>query len=254
MFPNLTDDEINVLINLARMAGDTILEIYQTEFKVREKIDNSPVTEADEKAESMILTGLAEFAPGIPALGEESYSAGIRPDISGGVFWLVDALDGTREFVSKRDEFTVNIALIQTGIPIFGIVHAPAISRTFWGGPSGAFCKDRSEPKRSITTRHPSKEGLTVVASRFKRDGEDDFLAKYKVKNTINIGSSLKICLIAAGEADIYPRLGPTSEWDIAAGHAILTAAGGSITKIDGSPFLYGKKNIRNPFFVAKGK
>jgi len=254
LLPNFSYEEINALIGLAKKAGDTILEIFQTKFKIREKIDRSPVTEADERAENIILTGLAEFAPDIPALGEESYSAGIRPDISGGTFWLIDALDGTKAFVDKCDEFTVNIALIERGIPIFGVVHAPAISRTFWGSKFGAFCKDLSSPVRSITTRNPPREGLTVVTSHAHRNGEDEFLAKYKVKNTLNIGSSLKICLIAAGEADIYPRLGPTSEWDIAAGHAILIAAGGSITQIDGSPFLYGKKNILNPFFVAKGK
>jgi 3'(2'), 5'-bisphosphate nucleotidase len=252
--PEFTDDTIQRLLNLTVEAGDAILEIYHSDFEIRSKVDSSPVTEADEKAEAIILTGLADFAPDIPAIGEEAYSAGVRPDISGGVFWLVDALDGTKEFINKRDEFTVNIALIENGLPVFGIVHAPAISRTFWGGSFGAFCKDGENTKKSIEARVPADDGLVVVASRSHRDGEEEFLKDYVVKNVVNSGSSLKICLIAAGEADLYPRLGPTSEWDIAAGHAVLAAAGGSITQIDGTPFRYGKDNILNPHFVAKGR
>ena len=249
-----SDDMINFLLDLAKDAGDKILEFYQTDIEVREKIDKSLVTEADEQAESIILNGLAQFTPNIPAIGEESYSAGERHDISGGTFWLVDALDGTKEFVNQRNEFTVNIALIEDGIAIFGIVLAPALLRTFWGGAFGAFCKDGKKQIKKITTRATPKDGITVVSSRSNREGESNFLANYEVKNTLNLGSSLKICLIAAGEADLYPRLGPTSEWDIAAGHAILTAAGGSLTQIDGSPFLYGKDTILNPSFIAQGQ
>jgi 3'(2'), 5'-bisphosphate nucleotidase len=170
------------------------------------------------------------------------------------VFWLVDALDGTKEFVNKRDEFTVNIALIENGEPIFGIVYAPAIAKSFWGGDFGAYAQDADGEQRAISARVPAADGIVVVASRSHRAGEEEFLADYTVKEIINSGSSLKICLIAAGEADLYPRLGPTSEWDIAAGHAVLSAAGGSITQIDGAPFVYGKDNIRNPHFLAKGR
>jgi 3'(2'), 5'-bisphosphate nucleotidase len=251
--PKFTDEWIQSLLDLSITAGEAILEIYLTNFETRSKADGSPVTEADEKAEAIILAGLAELAPSIPAIGEESYTAGARPNISKGLFWLVDALDGTKEFVNKRDEFTVNIALIENGLPIFGIVHAPAISRTFWGGSFGAFCKHGKTETKSIKARHPAKDGLVVVASRSHRDGEEKFLENYKVKSVINSGSSLKICLIAAGEADFYPRLGPTSEWDIAAGHAVLAGAGGSITQLNGAPFLYGKRNICNPHFIAKG-
>ncbi len=253
MTPNLTDSLIKNLLALSIEAGNAILEIYHTDFDVRTKADTSPVTEADEKAEAIILAGLAELAPDVPAIGEEAYTAGVRPDISGGVFWLVDALDGTKEFVNKRDEFTVNIALIENGAPLFGIVHAPAISKTFWGGSFGAFCQNLGAEKKSIKARLPAKDGVVVVASRSHRSGEEEFLKDYTVKDVINSGSSLKICLIAAGEADLYPRLGPTSEWDIAAGHAVLVAAGGSITQIDGTPFVYGKENILNPHFIAKG-
>ena len=250
---NFSDDTIKSLLDLAKDAGDKILEYYYTDIQVRQKIDTSPVTEADEKAEDIILKGLAKFTPQIPAIGEESYSAGKRQNINNGVFWLVDALDGTKEFINKRAEFTVNIALINDGISIFGIVHAPALARTFWGSALGAFHKDKEGHIKKITTRTTPKDGITVVSSRSHREGEEDLLVDYKVKNTINLGSSLKLCLIAAGEADLYPRHGPTSEWDIAAGHAILTAAGGSLTQIDGSPFLYGKDTILNPSFIAQG-
>jgi 3'(2'), 5'-bisphosphate nucleotidase len=249
---NFSDKLIKLLIELAKNAGDKILEFYKTDFQIREKLDKSLVTEADEKAEAIILNGLAQLTPKIPVIGEESYAAGIRQDISGGLFWLVDALDGTKEFVNERDEFTVNMALIERGVAIFGIVHAPAIDQTFWGGSFGAFIKDKKITKR-IKTRNAPKEGLTVVSSRSHRDEESTLLEDYNIKNIINIGSSLKLCFIAAGLADLYPRLGPTSEWDIAAGHAILTAAGGSLKQIDGSPFVYGKKTVLNPSFIAKG-
>ena len=252
--PSFTEELVQQLLDLSIESGDAILEIYHTDFEVRTKDDTSPVTEADEKAEAIILAGLDKLAPGIPAIGEEAYTAGVRPDISGGVFWLVDALDGTKEFVNKRKEFTVNIALIEDGAPVFGVVHAPALSRTFWGGSFGAYCQEADSEKKSIEARLPADDGVVVVASRSHRAGEEDFLKDYIVKNVINSGSSLKICLIAAGEADLYPRLGPTSEWDIAAGHAVLAAAGGSITQIDGTPFIYGKKDILNPHFVAKGR
>ena len=249
----LSNELTKSLLDLAQNAGDKILEFYKSDIQIRQKSDKTPVTEADEKAESIILSGLAELTPQIPAIGEESYSKGTRHDISGGLFWLVDALDGTKEFVNKRNEFTVNIALIEREIAIFGIVHAPAISRTFWGGSFGAFSRDKTNIQK-IVARSIPKEGLTVVSSRSHRDGESTLLESYNVNNIINIGSSLKLCLIAAGEADLYPRMGPTSEWDIAAGHAILTAAGGSLTQIDGSPFVYGKDNILNPSFIAQGK
>jgi 3'(2'), 5'-bisphosphate nucleotidase len=254
LLPDFNNAFVEALLDLSIEAGDAILEIYHTDFDIRTKEDSSPVTEADEKAEAIILAGLAKLAPDIPAIGEEAFTAGKRPDTSGGVFWLVDALDGTKEFVNKRDEFTVNIALIENGLPVFGIVHVPAKSRTYWGGPFGAFVRDLGVEKQAIQARQPANDGIVVATSSSHRDGEEEFLSNYRVKEVIITGSSIKICLIAAGEADLYPRLGPTSEWDIAAGHAVLAAAGGSITQIDGSPFVYGKENIRNPHFIAKGR
>ena len=250
----VTQELMDFALSLARDAGDVIMEIYNTNFEVRSKDDDSPVTEADELAEALIRARLEDAYTDIPFIGEEAYAAGHRPDISSGLFWLVDALDGTKEFVHKRGEFTVNIALIEDGTPIFGVVHAPAKERIFWGSlEHGAFGADGDAAPRKIQTREPNPDGITVVASRSHRSGEDEFLKQFNVKDTVNAGSSLKFCLVAAGEADMYPRMGPTSEWDTAAGHAVLLAAGGELTQFDGSPFVYGKDNIRNPHFIARG-
>ena len=252
---HITDAMMAFAVSTAREAGDIIMEIYSSNFDVRSKDDESPVTEADEKAEAFIRASLEERYPDIPFIGEEAYAAGHQPDISGGLFWLVDALDGTKEFIEKRGEFTVNIALIEFGVPIFGVVHAPAKKRTFWGAQSlGAFTAGEDPTPCVISTREPDTNGVVIVASRSHRSGEDNFLRQFNVKKTVNTGSSLKFCLVATGEADIYPRMGPTSEWDTAAGHAILIAAGGQMTQIDGSPFVYGKNNILNPHFIARGQ
>ena len=250
----VTNEMMAFAVSKAREAGDVIMEIYNTDFEVKTKNDSSPVTEADERGEALIRSSLTDSYPDIPFIGEEAYAAGYRPDIGRGLFWLVDALDGTKEFIQKRGEFTVNIALIEAGVPVFGVVHAPAKKRTFWGAKShGAFAKDGDSAPRKIKTRTPHDDGLVAVASRSHRSGEDEFLKQLTIKDTVTSGSSLKFCLIAAGEADIYPRMGPTSEWDTAAGHAVLLAAGGQMTQVDGSPFVYGKTNIRNPYFIAQG-
>ncbi len=235
---------------IARDAGEAILAIYNTEFEVRRKDDASPVTAADEAAEAVILEGLARIAPDIPVIAEESVAAGRIPDVSGGRFWLVDPLDGTKEFINRNGEFTVNIALIENARPVIGVVYAPAIGRMFCGFGDSATGDD------APIAAHPVPEkGLTVIASRSHKDYKtEEFLKGYDVKELKSAGSSLKLCLIAAGEADMYPRLGRTMEWDIAAGHAVLRAAGGSVTTIDGAPFLYGKPGFENPFFIAWGK
>ncbi|MBI1182604.1 MAG: 3'(2'),5'-bisphosphate nucleotidase CysQ [Alphaproteobacteria bacterium] len=245
---------------IARDAGKAILAIYNTDFDVRRKEDASPVTEADEKAEAVILEGLARVAQGIPVVAEESVAAGHIPDISGGRFWLVDPLDGTKEFVNRNGEFTVNIALVEDGEPVLGVVYAPATGRMFCG--TGATARtatrgaDGTFPAAApIAARMAPADGLTVVASRSHRDYKtEEFLKDYPVKELKAAGSSLKLCLVAAGEADMYPRLGRTMEWDIAAGHAVLRAAGGSVTTVDGGPFRYGKPGFENPFFIAWGR
>ncbi|MAI11606.1 MAG: 3'(2'),5'-bisphosphate nucleotidase [Rhodospirillaceae bacterium TMED167] len=252
---SVTNEMMAFAVAVARAAGDVIMEIYNTDFDVHSKDDGSPVTEADEKGEALIRARLKNAYPDIPFIGEEAYSAGYKPLVDGGLFWLVDALDGTKEFIHKRGEFTVNIALIDAGVPVFGVVHAPAKKRTFWGAHShGAFAAEGKSAPRGITTRTPNADGLVVVASRSHRYGEDEFLKQFTIKETVTSGSSLKFCLVAAGEADMYPRMGPTSEWDTAAGHAVLLAAGGQMTQIDGSPFVYGKDDILNPHFIAQGQ
>jgi len=243
------------IVKIAREAGDKILEIYNRDFEVDTKSDESPVTEADVAAEKIILKGLQEIAPDIPVLAEESVAAGRIPDLSDGTFWLVDPLDGTKEFIHKRGEFTVNIALIENSKPTMGVIHVPATNTTYWAeGPGKAFVEDESG-KRDIATRAVPEDGLTVVASRSHRTPEtDEYISKFKVANLVSAGSSLKLCLLAEGKADLYPRLGRTMEWDIGAGQAILEAAGGVVEKLDGSPLIYGKEGHDNPYFVAKGR
>jgi 3'(2'), 5'-bisphosphate nucleotidase len=255
------------LIYTAQRAGGAIMAVYATDFAVRDKADASPVTAADEAAEKIILADLAAIAPGIPVVAEEAVAAGKVPAISGNgrsdQFFLVDPLDGTREFVSRRDEFTVNVALIEAGKPVLGVVFAPARRELYWGdvrnGKAGHIDADPDGTMPSmgtaISARRPPVDGLTAVASRSHRTPETDaLLAKYPVKDFRSIGSSLKFCLVAAGEADLYPRVGTTMEWDTAAGHAVLAAAGGSVTGLEGEPFTYGKPGFRNGNFIARGR
>jgi len=242
------------LVPIVRAAGDVVMEVYQSDFSVRGKNDASPVTAADEKAEALILARLAALTPDIPVVAEESVAAGRVPDV-GARFWLVDPLDGTKEFINRNGEFTVNVALVENGEPVLGVVLAPALGRLFAGARGeGAFVEDAAG-RRPIACRVPPAEGLTVVASRSHGDAEalDAFLAGRKVAKLTSAGSSLKLCLVAAGEADVYPRLGRTMEWDIAAGHAVLIAAGGRVTTVDGGPFRYGKADFANPHFAAWG-
>lgn len=242
------------LCDLAERAGREILAIYGTEIPTREKADASPVTEADERAEAVILAGLARLVPEVPVVAEESVAAGRIPDVAGQAFFLVDPLDGTREFISRNGEFTVNIALVEQGEPTIGVVHLPALGETYWSdGQRRAWRRRQGGDAEPIACRRP-RERLVVVASRSHRDERTDrFLADYPVELVISAGSSLKLCRVAEGAADMYPRLGRTMEWDIAAGHAIVAAAGGSVTRLDGEPLRYGKPGFDNPHFVARG-
>ena len=247
---------VEAITKIAREAGEKILTIYDQDFDVKTKNDASPVTEADVEAEKIILKGLQELAPEIPVLAEESEAAGKVPDLSGGIFWLVDPLDGTKEFIHKRGEFTVNIALVEQGRPTMGVIYVPAKNKTYFAeGPGKAWCQDGENEPQPIAARNAPAEGLTVVASRSHRTPEtDDYIAKFKVAELISAGSSLKLCLLAEGKADLYPRFGRTMEWDIGAGQAILEAAGGTVKTLDGAPLTYGKDGHDNPFFVAKGR
>jgi len=246
---------LDKLIQVARLAGDVVMNVYRTDFAVRGKGDASPVTEADEQAEALIVPALEALLPGVPVVAEEAVSGGRTPDV-GRSFWLVDPLDGTREFVSRNGEFTVNIALIEDGLPTLGVVLAPAIGRLFAGAVGrGAFVED-AQGRRPIACRPVPDDGLVVVASRSHGDAAalDAFLAGRKVASLASAGSSLKLCLVAAGEADLYPRLGRTMEWDIAAGHAVLLAAGGQVSRLDGEVLRYGKPGFENPHFYASGR
>ncbi len=253
---DVNDGIVRELRGIALAAGAAVMEVYESDFAVRSKDDRSPVTDADERAEGLIVPRLAALAPDIPVVAEESAAAGRVPDVSGGRFWLVDPLDGTREFVGRNGEFTVNIGLVEGGRPALGVVRAPALGRTYWAaGPGAAFVAEDGGPARPLAARAPAADGLVAVASRSHRDARTDgFLAALPVKRVTAAGSSLKFCLLAAGEADVYPRFGRTMEWDTAAGHAVLAAAGGSVRTVDGADLRYGKDGFENPSFVARGR
>ena len=253
-----------MLADIAWHAGKIILAHYAAGVEARQKDDKSPVTAADEDAERYILGRLRAEWPLIPIVAEEEAAAGKTGEI-GSRFFLVDPLDGTKEFISRNGEFTVNIAEIENGRPLRGVVYLPATGRLFLGEtPGGAFeilTQAATPPDfahlKPIAARAAPADGLVAVASRSHRDYKtEEYLKDFPVKDFAAAGSSLKFCLVASGEADIYPRLGRTMEWDTAAGHAVLAAAGGSVTTVDGRPFTYGKieEKFANPFFVARGR
>lgn len=249
--------------DIASRAGAAVMRVYATDFKVRSKDDRTPVCDADEASEAVILEALAAVAPGLPVVAEEAMAAGLGPAECGARFILVDPLDGTREFVNRRDEFTVNIALVEGGRPVVGCVYAPALGRIHIGG--GGAEAATLEPGQSATsaawerigTRAYAADGLDAVVSRSHLDADTErFLGQIPLRERVSAGSSLKFCRVAEGAADVYPRFGPTMEWDIAAGHAVLTAAGGCVVTPDGAPLVYGKEaeGLRNGPFVAWGR
>jgi 3'(2'), 5'-bisphosphate nucleotidase len=242
------------IVKLAERAAAVILEHYAGDAAVRRKADASPVTAADEAAEAVILAGLAQLTPDIPVVAEETVAAGHVPALDSGPFWLVDPLDGTKEFISKNGEFTVNIALIEGGEAVLGVVLAPALGKVWWGARGhGAMARDGGGPARKIAVRQKPVRPV-AVASRSHADPQTEaFLDEAGVAERISAGSSLKFCLVAEGKADLYPRFGRTMEWDTAAGHAVLSAAGGRVTTRDGAPFLYRKPRFENPGFIARG-
>jgi 3'(2'), 5'-bisphosphate nucleotidase len=239
--------------SIAEHAGHEILRVYHGEFEVRDKADASPVTDADERAEQLILEGLSEIVPDIPVVAEESVANGHIPDIGDGPFILVDPLDGTKEFVSRNGEFTVNIALIENNHPVLGVVHLPVLGETYWTTGDGEAWRSRNGERARIHCRAPGDE-LVAVASRSHSNPEtDEYLSRFPIKERVSAGSSLKFCRIAEGVADIYPRIGRTMEWDIAAGHAVLAAAGGRVMTLDEVALDYGKPGFDNPPIVARG-
>jgi 3'(2'), 5'-bisphosphate nucleotidase len=253
-----TTDLEQTFVGLALSAGAKILEIYASgEMDTQAKADQSPVTAADLAADAVIAAGLAAAYPDIPAVTEEAAESHAQQGLSR--FFLVDPLDGTKEFIQRRGEFTVNIALIEDGIPVAGVVYAPAKGRLFVtrgdGAVEMAVVDGAVDPSsaRALHVTVPDNAALTVVASKSHRDqATDDYIARFNVADFKSAGSSLKFCLLAAGEADFYPRLGRTMEWDTAAGHAVLRAAGGTVLRFDDhAAFTYGKPGYENPFFLA---
>ncbi len=249
------------LIKTILEAGRVVMDVYATDFSVYAKDDASPVTEADQRGEDVIAVALANLTPDIPMVGEEAKSEGKCPDISGGIFWLVDPLDGTKEFIKKGNDFTVNIGLIKDGKPIMGLVLAPALNKIYAGimgvgAWTASVTKDGNTlGKRSaISVRKADLANMTIVASKSHRSPElEAWLKHYPSAENISIGSSLKLCLVAEGKADLYPRLGPTCEWDTAAAHAVLVAAGGRVLDNTGLPLGYAKNlsTFLNPWFVC---
>ena len=245
---------LQTLVRIAEAAGTVVMRHYEAGCGARVKADRSPVTDADEEAEVLILKELARHFPGVPVVAEEAAAAGktVEPAAH---FFLVDPVDGTKEFVKRGGEFTVNIGEIVDGKPVAGVVLAPAIGRLFVGKTGEGAFEISKGVTRAIAARAPAADGLVAVSSRSHPDARTDELLKTLViKGHTNAGSSLKFCLVAAGEADIYPRAGQTMEWDTAAGHAVLTAAGGQVTTWDGAPFVYGKPGFLNGPFIARGK
>ncbi|SFK54744.1 3'(2'), 5'-bisphosphate nucleotidase [Mesorhizobium albiziae] len=261
-------DDIAILAlfeRLALAAGRVVLDVFHSDMTVSRKDDSSPVTEADRRAEKIILEGLRDALPDIPCVAEEECSEGIVPVELGDTFLLIDPLDGTKEFVTRHADFTVNIALIRNGMPVVGAVFAPISRKLYLGRPGFAEAVDISDDftpggRRRIAVRE-GFEPVTIVASRSHRTPETDaYILKFRTAEIVSVGSSLKFCLIAAAEADVYPRFGPTMEWDTAAGDAVLRAAGGATEMVDGTPLVYGKRgrpdwlDFANPAFIARGR
>lgn len=247
---------LELAADLAGRAGEVILAVRARGFETLRKADRSPVTEADHAAEALIVEGLRAATPGIPVIAEEEIEAGVAPT-AGHEYWLVDPLDGTREFAAMRDEFTVNIGLIRDGKPVLGAVGVPAHGELFGGllGPSPQAWKQTRQGRQPIQAREPPGDGLHVLASRhYAGDPRlDDFLSGRKVARVTNMGSALKIVRLAEGAGDLYPRFGRTMEWDTAAPQAILEAAGGRLCGMDGTPLRYGKHGWANPPFLCTG-
>ncbi len=250
--------DLDAMIEIAREAGKKILEIYHTEFTVENKEDHSPLTVADKLSHTAIEEGLTRLHPEIPILSEEGIEISFETRKAWNRFWVVDPLDGTKEFIKKNDEFTVNIALIEGGYPVFGLVYAPALDLLYVGSEQEAFKVEkgnREELKVSTTQR----DVFTMVESRsHPSEALEELVAKIEKKypqmTRIQRGSSLKLCAVADGSADLYPRLGPTMEWDTAAGQAIVEAAGGQVITWDGKRLAYNKASLVNEFFLVSSR
>ena len=254
MSPAELESMMPALQRIARKAGDAILDVYSGEFSVTQKEDDSPLTRADLASHVIIQQELQSLTPDIPVLSEESAAIDFRTRSSWETYWLVDPLDGTKEFVNRNGEFTVNIALIDNHVPVCGVVHVPVSGVTYTGIKEiGAFRHEPGEPSRPIIVRLPCADPMVIVGSRSHANPMlDQFLRPLQPYEMVSMGSSLKFCLLAEGKADFYPRLGPTSEWDTGAAHAVVTAAGGQIIELDGKSLEYNRKDsLLNPEFLV---
>jgi 3'(2'), 5'-bisphosphate nucleotidase len=254
-FGGMSDGLLEVAIEAALAAGEAVMRVYATPFEVMQKTDQTPVTEADLAAERVIVDRLIAAFPDIPIVSEETAPEdGFKPPAAR--FWVVDPLDGTKEFIAKNGEFCVCIGLIEDGRPTLGVVHGPAKDVTYAAhGPGTAFRFRENSPPEAISARLPSAEGIVAIHSRTNVNSRR--LAEYfhgrSIIERISCGSALKFGVLAAGEADLYPRFGTTMEWDTAAGQAILEAAGGSVVRVEGGPLAYGKHDLKNDAFLAWG-
>jgi 3'(2'), 5'-bisphosphate nucleotidase len=246
---------VEPLLALAREAGAAIMRVYAQDFAVEHKDDRSPLTEADMASHHLIVAGLEKLLPGVPVLSEESAHIPWETRRAWRRYWLVDPLDGTREFVKKNGEFTVNIALIENGEPVLGVVYAPALDEMHYGARGlGAFVVAGSDPL-PITVRKPAVTPLRVAGSRSHMDERSAaFIENLGEHTLLGMGSSLKFCRMAEGRLDVYPRFAPTSEWDTAAAQCVLENAGGVVVTLDGQPLRYNSKDsLLNPHFLALG-
>lgn len=245
------------IIEIAKRAGEKIIEIYNdTELSkiVDHKADNSPLTLADQASNKIIMEGLKSLDSNYPILSEEGTHASYEERKSWSSFWLVDPLDGTKEFINRNGEFTVNIAFIENGKPTFGVIYVPVTNVMYWGNADGAFIKKGDDPLQPLIVNNTTKNRIAVRSKSHASQEEEMVLAKYDVTNSISVGSSLKFCMVAEGRADVYYRHGPTMEWDIAAGQAILEAAGGKVfIETSEKPFRFNKENLLNGSFLCLG-
>lgn len=245
---------LDKLLQIADTASEKVMAIYQTDFEVNTKEDDSPITAADIASHHVIVDGLKALTPDIPILSEESANAPWDERKHWTRFWLVDPIDGTKDFTNRTGEFTVNIALIEDGEPVMGVVTAPALNEAYWGiKGQGAWKREADGSTRKLQVVEPPEAVRTVASKNHLNQETRDFIEQLGKHELVQAGSSLKFCRIAEGKADIYPRLGPTCEWDTGAAHAVLAAAGGKVNKLDGTPLLYGKEDVLNPYFVASG-
>tara|TARA_Y100001970_G_scaffold21626_3_gene24743 strand:- start:9096 stop:9857 length:762 start_codon:yes stop_codon:yes gene_type:complete len=252
---NLSENDILKINDIVYNAGKAILDIYDTSFEVEIKSDKSPLTQADKKAHTIIESGLQSLFPNIPILSEEGRDINYLERKKWDTFWLVDPLDGTKEFVKRNGEFTVNIALIENRYPVFGSVYAPYTKQLFWASKGLGAWKifDKNEKQKICVSKSTSKKRI-VISRSHPNEKVSEFINQYQDHKLIRMGSSLKLCCIAEGKADIYPRLGPTSEWDIGAAQCIVEEAGGTVLEYNSNQRLsYNKENILNPFFIVRG-